>query len=227
MKELEARTGVNREAIRFYIREGLLPEPEKPRRNVAIYSEQHVARTKLIKKLQDSHYLPLKLVKSVLDSPESQKLASNEVPGMAHFLPAFLRDTEPGPDRTINEISKESGLPKADILALANLGAISISEEDRIDFRDAAIITAWGKAQEYGFNAERGYTDEFFAHYVEATKMLAENEVERFFAQFDTDDGQSAAAQGAAGIEIANKIITLLHTKFILQAIQRRTTNQN
>ena len=32
MKELEARTGVGREAIRFYIREGLLPEPERPKR---------------------------------------------------------------------------------------------------------------------------------------------------------------------------------------------------
>ena len=110
MKELEARTGVNREAIRFYIREGLLPEPDKPRRNVAHYSDVHVERTKLIKKLQDTHYLPLKMVKSVLNSPEAERLASGEVPGMAHFLPAFLRDTEPGPDRPVSEIAAESGL---------------------------------------------------------------------------------------------------------------------
>ena len=35
MKDLERTTGVGREAIRFYIREGLLPEPERPSRNVA------------------------------------------------------------------------------------------------------------------------------------------------------------------------------------------------
>ena len=37
MKELERETGVGRETIRFYIREGLLPEPERPKRNVAAY----------------------------------------------------------------------------------------------------------------------------------------------------------------------------------------------
>ena len=67
MKELESQTGVNREAIRFYIREGLLPEPEKPRRNVAYYTKEHVERIRLIKKLQDEHFLPLKRVKAVLD----------------------------------------------------------------------------------------------------------------------------------------------------------------
>ncbi len=226
MKELEARTGVNREAIRFYIREGLLPEPDKPRRNVAHYSEEHVERTRLIKKLQEDHFLPLKMVKSVLDSPQAELLTSNDVPGMAHFLPALLRDTEPGPNRTLGEVSEQSGLSREDIQALARLDAISISDEGSIDFRDAAIINAWGKAQEFGFNAARGYTDEFFAHYVEATKSLAEFEVERFFQHFDTQDGQSAAQQGASGIEIANSIITLLHTRFILQAIQRRTSEQ-
>jgi len=226
MKELEARTGVNREAIRFYIREGLLPEPDKLGRNVANYSQEHVERTKLIKKLQDTHFLPLKMVKSVLDSPETQKLASSAVPGMAHFLPALLRDTEPGPDRTVGEISEQSGLAEADIIALARVGAITISDDERIDFRDAAIISAWGKAKEVGFNAERGYTDEFFARYVDATKSLAEYEVDRFFTQFDTDNGRSAAELGASGIELANKIISLLHTKFIVQAIQQRTANK-
>ena len=37
MRDLERATGVGRETIRFYIREGLLPEPERPGRNVAWY----------------------------------------------------------------------------------------------------------------------------------------------------------------------------------------------
>ena len=31
MKELEDRSGIGRETIRYYIREGLLPEPERPK----------------------------------------------------------------------------------------------------------------------------------------------------------------------------------------------------
>lgn len=52
MQDLERATGVGRETIRFYIREGLLPQPERPNRNVAWYDEAFVARVGLIKELQ-------------------------------------------------------------------------------------------------------------------------------------------------------------------------------
>ena len=42
MRDLERETGVGREAIRFYLREGLLPEPTRPARNVAHYTQEHV-----------------------------------------------------------------------------------------------------------------------------------------------------------------------------------------
>lgn len=38
MRELEARSGVGRETIRCYIREGLLPEPARAARNSASYT---------------------------------------------------------------------------------------------------------------------------------------------------------------------------------------------
>ena len=44
MQDLERATGVGRETIRFYIREGLLPQPERPNRNVAWYDESFVER---------------------------------------------------------------------------------------------------------------------------------------------------------------------------------------
>jgi DNA-binding transcriptional MerR regulator len=64
MKDLEARTGLTRQAIHFYLREGLLPEPERPKRNVAHYSEEHVDRIKLIKRLQEEKFLPLGVIKT-------------------------------------------------------------------------------------------------------------------------------------------------------------------
>ena len=39
MRELEARTGVDREVIRVYFRKGLLPEPHRPARTAADYGE--------------------------------------------------------------------------------------------------------------------------------------------------------------------------------------------
>jgi DNA-binding transcriptional MerR regulator len=227
MKELEARTGVNREAIRFYIREGLLPEPEKPKRNVALYTEEHVTLTRLIKELQDKHFLPLKTVKAVLDSPHARSMAENErATGMSHFLPALLRDTTPGPDRTVAEVSASSGLSGDQIESLDEIGAVCISADGLIDFRDAAILETWGQAQSRGFDAKHDYTPRFFIKYVDAARQLAKLEVAQFLQNFGSSlDGRAAGEMAAEGIEFANTLISLLHTKFIVEEINAQTSN--
>ena len=58
-----------REAIRFYIREGLLPDPERPARNVAYYDPSCVERILLIKELQQKRYLPLSVIKAIVAAP--------------------------------------------------------------------------------------------------------------------------------------------------------------
>src|SRR5205809_7856653 len=66
MKDLERATGVGRESIRFYIHEGLLPEPVRPSRNVAWYDESFVDRIALIKELQQKRFLPLHVIKAIV-----------------------------------------------------------------------------------------------------------------------------------------------------------------
>ncbi len=48
MRDLERRTGIGRETIRYYIRFGLLPEPVRPKRNVADYTDEHVRRLEVM-----------------------------------------------------------------------------------------------------------------------------------------------------------------------------------
>ena len=71
MAELERRSGVGRETIRYYIREGLLPEPERRARNVAVYGDVHTTRLKTIKRLQEERFLPLDVIRRVLDGDAS------------------------------------------------------------------------------------------------------------------------------------------------------------
>jgi DNA-binding transcriptional MerR regulator len=78
MRELERATGVGRETIRYYIREGLLPEPERPGRNVAWYDPSFVERITLIKELQQKRFLPLHVIKTILAGPEATP-SRNEV----------------------------------------------------------------------------------------------------------------------------------------------------
>jgi DNA-binding transcriptional MerR regulator len=66
MRDLERLTGVGRETIRYYIREGLLPEPERPSRNVAWYDQRFVDRLALIKELQQKRFLPLHVIRRLV-----------------------------------------------------------------------------------------------------------------------------------------------------------------
>src|SRR4051794_17709453 len=59
MAELALRSGVSRETIHFYLREGLLPRPRKGGRTVAYYDEEHLSRLTLIRTLREEKYLPL------------------------------------------------------------------------------------------------------------------------------------------------------------------------
>src|ERR671934_3013996 len=74
MGELAEASGVSAATIKHYLREGLLPEPVKTSRNMAYYPADFVERIKLIKQLQEERFMPLKVIKGMLDEdPERAK----------------------------------------------------------------------------------------------------------------------------------------------------------
>ena len=98
MSELVEKTGVNRETIRYYIREGLLPKPRKISRNMADYTHDCVDQIVLIKELQDRLFLPLAAIKKILRqgriSQTDQarvRLQSDYLRPLEHLLPAKVK----------------------------------------------------------------------------------------------------------------------------------------
>src|SRR5215203_6889251 len=79
ISELAERSGVPVATVRHYLREGLLPEPVKTSRNMAYYPPEFVDRIKLIKRLQEERYLPLKAIKNVLDEDPDRAKAMLEL----------------------------------------------------------------------------------------------------------------------------------------------------
>lgn len=66
ISELAERTGVSTRTIRYYIEEGLLPQPEIQGK-YAVFNEDYLVRLKLIKYLKDA-YLPLREIKRKLET---------------------------------------------------------------------------------------------------------------------------------------------------------------
>lgn len=81
--ELVKKTGVPKETIHYYIREGLLRKPRKAGSNIAEYSEGHVERILLVKELRDIFFLPIPEIKKILKQSRKQS-ASDQAASDLH-----------------------------------------------------------------------------------------------------------------------------------------------
>lgn len=65
MKELSLRTNESKSTILYYIKEGLLPEPSKPKPNVHLYDESCIQIIKFIKYLQHNFSYSIAEIKNL------------------------------------------------------------------------------------------------------------------------------------------------------------------
>ncbi|MCZ6709382.1 MAG: MerR family transcriptional regulator [Gammaproteobacteria bacterium] len=229
MKDLEARTGVSREAIHFYLREGLLPEPTRPKRNVAHYSEEHVVRIKVIKRLQEERFLPLGVIKTMFNDADFGSVSTLD--NLAAFEMVFvslLNGDAPTADRSLSEVAAQSGLAEAELTELAELGVIEVNRAGKaptLNYRDTAIIEQWARLRALGFAQESGYDAGFLKRYADTMKQLADAEVDMFLEVFGNTGTGEAAELATRGIEIANDILTRLHTRALAQRLSEHVEN--
>lgn len=82
---LEERTGLTRDAIHHYVREGLVAPPEKQSATVAWYDQRHVAKLRSIRVLREAG-LPIAAVKRLLDDPSVAALSNEELSQLGTWL---------------------------------------------------------------------------------------------------------------------------------------------
>jgi DNA-binding transcriptional MerR regulator len=66
ISDISKMSGVPASTIRYYVREGLLPEPERVNKKMAYYDEVCVERLQAIQYLKETRYFPLFLIKNIL-----------------------------------------------------------------------------------------------------------------------------------------------------------------
>jgi DNA-binding transcriptional MerR regulator len=166
MKDLCERTGLPRQAIHFYIQQGLVPEGEKSGRNMAFYGDEHVSRIKLVRQLQEERFLPLKAIRAVLG--ESQDRFTPAQRSMLLEVKERMGEAMPAPQSRYvdaRELSKKSGVTPADLRQMISLGVVAGIEEGRgqnktlrIAESDAWIVELWGEMRRAGFSEKLGFT---------------------------------------------------------------------
>lgn len=141
--ELARASGVSRETIHFYLREGLLPPADKVNARVSYFDDRHVARIRLIKAFQQAH-IPLLRIREQLEgmsrfgNPETPALAERAVAVVTEFLSL---DGEERP-LTVGEVAEQADLDVQDVAKLEALGVLRPQVVDGEPVYTAAEVEA-------------------------------------------------------------------------------------
>jgi DNA-binding transcriptional MerR regulator len=81
--ELIKQTGVSKETIHYYMREGVLQKPRKTGKNTADYTDAHVEQIRTIKALRENYYLPIPVIKKLI---KKHKKRSHQEKSSFQFL---------------------------------------------------------------------------------------------------------------------------------------------
>jgi DNA-binding transcriptional MerR regulator len=88
MRELVKQSGVSKETIHYYIREGLLRKPRKTSTNSANYNENHLEQLRIIKDLRDNYFFPIPVIKQILKNLKKQSSFEQTI---AHLHNKYFR----------------------------------------------------------------------------------------------------------------------------------------
>jgi len=224
MKDLERATGVSREAIRFYIREGLLPEPERPGRNVAWYDAAFVERILLIKRLQAERFLPLSVIKGIVgDERRLSDAESRALGALDGHLVAATERARPHRPEPLPKLAKRIGLTVAELREMAAVGAVELVVRDGkqcLEGTSVAIAETWARLRTGGYGDALGFSGQDLAVYVELVQWLAREELRRFGSRVAAKvDAETARRMAQDGIERMNELIGYLRESVLLRAI--------
>lgn len=176
MNELAERSGVSAATIKHYLREGLLDEAgevDRTSRNMAWYPPAYVERLKLVKRLQEDRYMPLKVIRGLLDEGTGRIEAVVEAEDR---LLDHLADMQRGELMSAAAVRERFDVPEVVLERLAEIGVLSPSEHG-YSREDVAIIDALLRFRRSGYDESVGFTVYDVLRYQKALEPLVQGEV--------------------------------------------------
>ena len=218
MGELAEASGVSAATIKHYLREGLLPEPVKTSRNMAYYPAEFVERIRLIKQLQEERYMPLRVIKDLLD----------EDPGRARALielgDRLLERARASEQERVSaaEVRHLYGVPQEVLDRLAELEVLT-PDERGYSPTDVRIISAISRFRAGGYDERIGFTVYDTLRYKRAMGELVAEEVDVVMDRLAGEmDPERVIELIEAGLEPLNELMSALRTKALVGELERR-----
>ena len=218
MSELVEASGVPGATIKHYLREGLLPDPVKTSRNMAWYQPETVERIEVIKRLQEERFMPLKAIRSVLadDPDQARALLDVEDRILERALAAERTRTSSA------EVRRTYGVPDEALDRLAEIGILTPNSKGYSP-SDVRIIEAISRFRAGGYDEQVGFTVYDSLRYKRALETLVKEEVDVLMERLEGEVPIDRAVELIeAGVEPLKDLIAALHTKLMVEEVDRR-----
>ena len=221
MSELAERSGVSAATIKHYLREGLLGSDDdvvRTSRNMAYYPVDFVERVRLIKRLQEDRFMPLKVIRELIGSDPDRAARMIELED--RILERAIEARETG-RFSIARVRETYEVPQNVLDRLEELGVLTPSDRG-YDADDVAIIEAISRFRAGGYEEAIGFTVYDTLRYREALEPLVEEEVrvllDRLAGRVDTD---RAVEIISSGTEPLRELVGAMHSKLLLRELRR------
>lgn len=223
ISELAARAGVEKSTIQHYLREGLLPVPDKrPHRNMHYYRADLVGRIKLIRELQSRRNLPLAKIRQVL--ADEHVVDDHGIEQIRAYLSASPSALDLARQKPLSRarLAAETGMEPALIDRLEERGFISPARKGTsvtYDAADIAIVHACQSMRAAGLGEQNGFGLEELAIYMTAMRELIGKELALFSRVLRKRSTEEIVEMARRGFEGTNTLLVGLRRKLFLQLL--------
>lgn len=222
--ELMKRCGVTRATVHHYVREGLLPEPVKTSRNMALYAPDCVDRVLLIKSLQTHYRRSLAEVRELLTQAEGHEGLNRLKARVGAEVPAdFGVETDAAP-LTVEAVMARSGFPREELEVFARHGLVTlqaVGEDVVLRTHDVAVVDALARLRDVGFSAEVGFRPEDAKIYLDSLQDLLRKEVQIFLQRTQSGEApDDLVARAEQGIQYVTPLLLAFRNKVIREMIE-------
>jgi DNA-binding transcriptional MerR regulator len=218
MSQLAEASGVSSGTIKHYLREGLLPEPVRTSRNMAYYPPDFVERIRLIKRLQEERFMPLRMIKRVMEDDPGRTRA------LVELEDRIIERAAAGEEKRVSkaELERRYEVPSEVIDRLAELGVLTPNSRGYSP-SDAHIVEAISRFRAGGYDERIGFTVYDTLRYKSALEGLVKEEVEVLLDRLTREmDAQRAVDMVEAGAEPLHDLISALHSKLLVAELRRQ-----
>jgi DNA-binding transcriptional MerR regulator len=232
MRELAEAAGVSAGTIKHYLREGLLPEPVRTSRNMAYYPQEFVERVKLIKKLQEDRFLPLKVIKEILESGEDGE-GPERLRALIELEDRVLERAlgrQGSTGLTEDQVRERYGLSAEALLRLERLEILTPSLKNGSKGYgpdDVQIIEAVDRMRASGYSEALGFTVYDTLIYKRNLERLVHEEVgvmmERLAGEMDPGEATELLERA---VDPMRELVAAMRAKLLISELQARRAAQ-